>query len=268
VAEIRVGAQIEPEQVGYAQLRETWLRAEELGADQLFTWDHFFPVWGDPTGPHLEGWTVLAAMAALTRRPAVGTLVTGNGYRNPQLLADMARTVDHVSGGRLILGIGAGWSERDYTEYGFRYGTTRERSEDLARALPLIKERLAKLNPPPVRGRIPILIGGGGARLTLRIVAEHADVWNYLGEPEVMAQRAQVLDDWCARIGRDPGEIVRSVLMLDPSLVERADEYVEAGITDLLVAVRAPEHDLEPLARLVEWRDARRAARRPEAARR
>jgi hypothetical protein len=83
-----------------------------------------------------------------------------------------------------------------------------------------------------------------------------------------MAQRAQVLDDWCARIGRDPGEIVRSVLMLDPSLVERADEYVEAGITDLLVAVRAPEHDLEPLARLVEWRDARRAARRPEAARR
>jgi probable F420-dependent oxidoreductase len=257
VSEIRVGAQIEPEQVSYAKLRETWIRAEQLGADQLFTWDHFFPVYGNPSAQHFEGWSVLAAMAEVTRQATLGVLVTGNSYRNPHLLADMARTVDHISGGRLILGIGAGWYERDYREYGYRYGTMRERLDELELALPVIKERLARLNPGPVRGRIPILIGASGEQVALRIVAEHADIWNALGDPELMARKARVLDDWCERLGRDRQEIVRSVLMLDPDLVERADEYLEAGITDLLVAVRAPDHDLAPLESLVKWRDSR-----------
>ncbi len=196
-------------------------------------------------------------MAEVTRQASLGVLVTGNSYRNPHLLADMARTVDHISGGRLILGIGAGWYERDYREYGYRYGTMRERLDELELALPVIKERLAKLNPAPVRGRIPILIGAGGEKVALRIVAEHADIWNSLGEPELIARKGRVLDEWCERIRRDPGEIVRSVLILDPELVERADEYLEAGVTDLLVAVRAPDHDTAPLERPIEWRDCR-----------
>jgi probable F420-dependent oxidoreductase len=258
LADIRVGAQIAPEQISYARLREIWKRADELGADQLFTWDHFFPIWGDASGCHLEGWTVLAAMAEVTNRAMLGILVSSTGYRNPHLLADMARTVDHASGGRVVLGLGAGWHERDYREYGYPFGTMVERLQEFESALYAIKERLSKLNPGPVHGSIPILIGAGGERIALRIVAEHADIWNYIGDPDLMAKKAHILDSWCDRVGRNPGDVRRSVLMIDPGLVERADEYVEAGITDLLVAVRAPVHDLTPLERLVEWRDSRR----------
>jgi probable F420-dependent oxidoreductase len=194
-------------------------------------------------------------MAEVTDRAMLGVLVTCTGYRNPHLLADMARTVDHASGGRLILGLGAGWYERDYREYGYPFGATVGRLQEFDRALYAIKERLAKLNPGPVRGSIPVLIGAGGERIALRIVAEHADIWNHIGDPELMAKKARVLDGWCDRVGRNADDIKRSALMIDPRLVERADDYLEAGVTDLLVAVRAPDHDLTPLERLLEWRD-------------
>ena len=244
----RVGVQLHPQHCSIDELRAAWERADAMGVDSIWTWDHFFPLYGPPDGTHFEGWTLLAAMAVTTSRARFGMLVTCNSYRNPELLADMARTVDHLSGGRLVLGLGAGWFERDYAEYGYDFGTAGSRLAALADALPRIEARLAALTPGPV-GPLPILIGGVGEQKTLRLVARHAQAWNCFGPLEFFRQKNAVLDERCREIGRDPREVERTV-MIDAKEIEQAAAYVEAGADHLILGVQTP-FDLSGVERLL-----------------
>lgn len=177
------------------------------------------------------------------------------------VLADMARTVDHISEGRLILGIGSGWKQQDYDEYGYEFGTVGSRLDDLAAALPRIKSRLAKLNPAPTR-HIPILIGGQGERKTLRLVAEYADMWHGFVDRDRYPRKAEVLAEHCAAVGRDPATVERSAGVsgkeIDALLAE-ADALAALGVTMLTVGSSGPDYDLTEAEALVRWRD-RRAA--------
>lgn len=249
MARLKVGVQLEPQHCTIDELRRAWRDADEMGADSIWMWDHFFPLRGDPDGAHFEGWSLLGAMACDTRRASIGVLVSCNSYRSPDLLADMARTVDHLSGGRVILGLGAGWCERDYDEYGFEFGTAASRVAALGSGIRRVKARLARLNPAPA-GPLPLLIGGEGESVTLRLAAEHADIWNGFGPVEKFSRKNRILDEWCEKVGRDPSGVERSVLLIQAGDLDHAEEFAEAGAQHLIIPARAP-FDLHELDRLL-----------------
>ena len=250
---IRIGLQLQQQHADYAAIHRTVREAEDLGVDLIFNWDHFYPLYGPADGAHFECWTMLGAWAEQTSRVEIGALVTCNSYRKPDLLADMARTVDHMSGGRLVLGIGSGWFEKDYQEYGYDFGTAGSRLDELAVSLPRIEARWAKLNPAPTR-KIPVLIGGGGERKTLRLVAEHADIWHSFSDPETFARKSAVLARHCAEVGRDPAQIERSVGAPEGDPAAKAPALLEAGARLFTVGVGGPDYDLTKLKSWLAWR--------------
>jgi probable F420-dependent oxidoreductase len=253
----KIGVQLHPQATTVDQLRTAWKAADELGVDSLWVWDHFYPLYGDPDATHFEAYTLLAAMAADTTKAQIGALVTCNSYRNPELLADMSRTIDHISGGRFTLGIGSGWFERDYEEYGYEFGTAGSRLDALAEALPRIEARWGRLNPAPTR-EIPVLIGGSGEQKTLRLVARHADIWHSFATPEVLDHKLEVLRRWCEVEGRDIAEIEISNEQRSKDLV-MADMLRERGVTLFTVGISGPDYDLDIVREWLAWRDQQNA---------
>ena len=257
---IRVGVQIQPQHSTFAEMQQAWRDAEELGVDSIYTWDHFYPLYGEPDGKHYEGVSSLTALAASTKRVRVGALVFCNSYRNPQLLANVHTTIDQIAGGRVIFGIGAGWFERDYDEYGYEFGTAPERLRALGRDLPLIKDRLAKLNPAAV-GPMPILIGGAGEKVTLRLVAQYGQMWHSFGDADTYLAKSEILAEHCKKVGRDPGEIER-IWGTRGRIVESADALAAAGVHELTIGLGGDgsKYDLGGLRELLQWRDAYNAS--------
>jgi F420-dependent oxidoreductase-like protein len=209
---------------------DLWRHAERTGWDIACVTDHFMPNTKEREGAMLEAWSTLSALAALVPRIRVGTIVLGNTYRHPAVVAKMAAQVDIISGGRLLLGMGAGWQENEHEAYGIPFYTVGERLARLEEACEVLKAlftqkranytgrfyRLsdAPLDPKPVQAPHPeLMIGGGGERVTLRIAAKHADHWNVWGGPHVLARKGRILDDHCAAVGRDPRSITRSANM-------------------------------------------------------
>jgi F420-dependent oxidoreductase-like protein len=227
---VRFGLQTPQQHGSWQELLSLWQEVDALGFDSAWVFDHFLPIFSDPTGPCLEGWTTLSALAMVTKKVRLGVMVTGNTYRHPAVLAKMATTVDIISGGRLILGIGGGWFELEHQTYGIAFPKVTERLKMLDETLEVVRrlwteERVnftgryyqlkeALLNPQPVqRPRPPILVGAGGENIALGIVARHADMWNTFGSPAVFARKIAVLAEHCRRVGRDPDAIEKSVLL-------------------------------------------------------
>ena len=264
---IRIAAQLHPQHGAWPELRSAAVRSEQLGYDILYTWDHFSPLDGEPDGPHFECWSLLAAFAEATERIELGPLVACNSYRNPNLHADIARTVDHISGGRVIMGLGAGWFRRDYERYGYEFGTRASRIRALGRAVPEIRERLdTGLTPPPLR-RMPMQIAGVGLTLTMPIVARHADIWHafFPDDLDEVAPAVAALKRHCDAIGRDPHEIEWSVGLqpddTDRFLREDADAYLALGFTQFTLGFGGPDWAVANGRAFLEWRDRRNMER-------
>ena len=223
---IQLGALPWPQYADWAGLRQAGIGAEELGYDSLWTWDHLYPIVGSHHGPMFEGYLTLASWVAATSRIRLGLMVGANPFRNPALVGKMVTQLDHMSGGRMICGIGAAWFEDEHHDFGFDFGASvGERLRWLEEAVVILRGmfdgtepsgtdhyavRAVRNDPPPVQARLPILVGGGGERKTLRIVARHADANNLGGGFERVRRKEEVLLRHCAEVGRDPAEIERT----------------------------------------------------------
>jgi F420-dependent oxidoreductase-like protein len=261
------GIKTAPQHTTYHDILRVWQEADAVPAvEHAWVFDHFMPLGADPTGPCLEGWTLLTALAARTERLRVGAMVLGNTYRHPAVLANMGATLDIISGGRLDLGLGAGWNELEHSAYGIPLYSTGERIRRLGEACEVIRRmwteeapdfdgryyqlRGARCEPKPVqRPYPPFVIGGSGEKLTLRVVAQYADVWNFAGGPvEEFQRKGRILDEHCAAVGRDPAAIARSVQILaDPTnlAATRATVrgYIEGDANHILLSLRHPYPD-------------------------
>ena len=270
---MRLSFKTAPQDTNWDDMLEVWRAADDIELfESGWLFDHFYPIFSDSTGPCLEGWVTLTALAQATKRLRLGTLVTGIHYRHPAVLANMAATLDIVSGGRLELGIGAGWNEEESGAYGISVGTPKERSDRFEEACEVIIGLLsddttsfrgtyyeltsARCNPKPIqRPHPPICIGGSGEKRTLRTAARFAQHWNFVGGTvEEFAHKRDVLHDHCADLGRDPEEILLSSHLRfegDPAATAAAAAALaEAGAGLAIVYLRPPLTPavLEPLA--------------------
>jgi probable F420-dependent oxidoreductase len=252
---IRIAVQLQPVHCTYDTLRAAVSRVDASGADILFNSDHFFPSIGDDRGSCFEAWTMLGAWAEQTRHVQLGVSVSGNTYRNAHLLADMARTVDHIAHGRAILGIGSGWFRKDHDEYGYDLSDAKSRLEGLHQSLEAIRYRLPRLNPPPA-GKLPVMIGNGGDRKPPEMVARHADIWMDFKSPEVVQAYNEELDSACETIGRDSLSIERGVAV-SPDDLSKTQAFLDAGCTLFMVRTTGPRFDLSFLPEWIAWRDTR-----------
>jgi len=259
------------------QLREVWTFADEVGYSTAWIPDHFYSGWGDPEGPCFEGWSVVAAMAAVTRRIRIGTMVSGNTYRHPAVVANMVATIDQISGGRVELGMGAGWMIAEHEGYGIPLPPPRERLDRLDEALTVMKllftEKRANFRgnyyqlvnalcePKPIQKPYPhVVVGGGGEKRTLRVVAKHADEWNGEVGPDGMKHKIEVLHEHCRAIGRNPAEIEISVLLRsEAEAAATYDSMLRHGNTNvemerqLLIAQGVAASDLDERVREVVY---------------
>ncbi len=227
MSDIRLGVLVWNQYTDWPSLLEAGRRADRLGFDTLWTWDHVYPIVGSWEGPMFEAWTTLTAWAMATERIRIGLMVGANTFRLPTLTAKMATTLDHLSGGRAILGVGAAWFDREHQAFGIDYGDgPPERLRWLAEALPVMRGMLrgeqpsaagphyrardVRNDPPPLQARLPLLVGGGGEKVTLKLVAKYADANNVGGGVEAVKRKDAVLIQHCEKIGRDPAEIERT----------------------------------------------------------
>lgn len=227
MAEIRIGALCWNQYTDWPSLLQAGIRADDLGYTTLWTWDHLYPIVGDSHGPNFEGWLTITAWAQATKQVRIGLMVGANTFRAPTLTAKMATTLDHISGGRAILGIGGAWFEEEHEDFGLDFGSGfPERLRWLGEALPVMRGMLdgteptasgpryrsqhTRNLPPPVQARLPICIGGGGEQVTLKLVAKYADMNNVGGGIANVRRKEEVLLGHCERVGRDPAEIERT----------------------------------------------------------
>ncbi len=248
---MRFGLQLWSQQTDWAGFRDAALAADDVGWDSIWTWDHLFAIFGPWEQPTFEGWSVLAGLAPITKRVRLGLMVGANTFRNPGLTAKVATTLDHLSDGRAILGIGAAWFDREHDAFGIEFGTSPGwRIDRLDEAVMLMRRLLdgerftheglaytfhdALVAPRPVQAHLPILIGGSGPRKTLRTVAERADMWNTAGTVEEVAARLEILAEHGAAVGRDTTQIEKTISF--PIVLRDTAAAAEARFGELLVA--------------------------------